>query len=121
MQFVLLKCILGLKLLRDISAHSNNYQKASTVWSVSPHIKVKGLSEEVERVQRRATKHVKAIRHMSYEDRLDVLKLPSLEFSAEMTCSPENVETQNGRDNHNARRKEIIVLILINNQQESRP
>ena len=46
----------------------------------SPHLK--GLNEEIERVQRRATKHITQTKHLSYEERLDVLKLasPTLQY-----------------------------------------
>jgi hypothetical protein len=49
---------------------------ASSVWN--PHSKED--IEALEKVQRRATKLVKAIKHLNYEDRLKKLKLPTLKY-----------------------------------------
>ena len=48
-----------------------------SIQAVGPHT-VQDM-KTLERVQRRATKLVKVIRNMSYEDRLHTLKLPSVE------------------------------------------
>ena len=48
----------------------------NVIWS--PHFKRQ--SEEIERVQRRATKILPALRECSYEERMRVLKLPSLKY-----------------------------------------
>ena len=52
---------------------------ASTVWS--PMFKKDKIL--IENVQRRATRLVKSIKHLSYEDRLKTLGLPSLEYRRE--------------------------------------
>ena len=49
---------------------------ASTVWS--PHLKY--LKDSIERVQRRATKLVPSIRHLTYTERLQKLDLETLEY-----------------------------------------
>ena len=49
---------------------------ASSVWM--PHRKY--LIEEIEKVQRRATRLVKECRKLSYEERLRYLKLPTLVY-----------------------------------------
>ena len=49
---------------------------ANTVW----HPLLKRQSISIEKVQRRATRLVKSIRHLSYEERLKQLHLPSLKF-----------------------------------------
>lgn len=48
----------------------------NSVWS--PRFK-KDI-EAIERVQKRATKLVKCVRHLSYEERLKILKIPSLSY-----------------------------------------
>ena len=52
------------------------YQLSYQVWN--PFLKRQSVS--LERVQRRATKLVKHISHLSYENRLKKLKLPSLKY-----------------------------------------
>ena len=52
---------------------------ASVVWS--PHLKKH--MDAIERVQRRATKLVKEIKHLSYNERLRALDLPTLKFRRE--------------------------------------
>ena len=49
---------------------------ASSVWS--PH--TKKYQEKLEKVQRRATRLVPELKHLSYEERLQMLKLPSLQY-----------------------------------------
>jgi hypothetical protein len=49
---------------------------AATVWA--PH--AKGMIDEIERVQRRATKMVRHCYNMNYETRLKFLKLPTLSY-----------------------------------------
>ena len=49
---------------------------ATSVWS--PHLK--GDKDKVERVQRRATKQIPQLQHLSYQERLQHLKLPTLEY-----------------------------------------
>ena len=49
---------------------------ASSVWS--PH--TKKYQEKLEKVQRRATRLVPELKHLSYEERLQKLKLPSLQY-----------------------------------------
>ena len=60
----------------------------SVIWS--PHLK-KDM-DVIERVQRRATKLVPEIRHLSYEDRLRALDLPTLKFRRERS---DIIETYN--------------------------
>ena len=48
----------------------------SPVWNSS----VKFISSKIERVQKRATKIVYDLKHLSYPDRLEALGIPSLEF-----------------------------------------
>lgn len=54
---------------------------ASCVWS--PHLKRD--ADAVERVQRRATKIVEGFSNMSYQERLETLKLPTLKFRRQRT------------------------------------
>ena len=54
----------------------SHLEYASSVWN--PHCKED--IEILEKVQRRATKLVKTIKHLSYEDRLKTLKLPTLKY-----------------------------------------
>ena len=51
----------------------------NTIWSP----RFKKDSDEIERVQRRATKMVPGLSKMPYEDRLKILKLPSLKYRRE--------------------------------------
>jgi len=48
--------------------------------NVTWHPRYRGDKLEVEKVQRRATKLIPSISHLPYEDRLKLVKLPSLDF-----------------------------------------
>ena len=61
------------------SAVRPHLEYASCVWS--PMFKKDKIL--IENIQRRATKFVKCLKHMSYEDRLKTLGLPSLEYRRE--------------------------------------
>ncbi len=55
------------------SDNSGNFENTETPWKISPDI------YHLERIQRAATRWVKGLRDLSYEERLRVLKLQSLE------------------------------------------
>jgi len=52
------------------------YQYANSVWS--PFLK--GNIENIEKVQKRATKLIISLKHLTYEERLKQLKLPTLKY-----------------------------------------
>jgi len=54
----------------------SHLEYAATVWSPTK----KGLIEDIEKVQRRATKMIRKCKNMTYEERLRYLKLPTLKF-----------------------------------------
>ena len=63
-------CLLYRTLIRP------HLEYANSVWGPTS----KTDQDAVERVQRRATKMVRSLRHLSYQDRLRALKLPSLHY-----------------------------------------
>ncbi len=63
-----------LKLYKTMIRPSLEY--ANTIWSPQ----FKRQSVEIEKVQRRATKILKNLKNLTYSERLDKLKLPSLKF-----------------------------------------
>jgi len=61
---------------RDVDVIKTHLEYAHVVW----HPRYKKEIEQLERVQRRATKLVYSLRHVPYESRLQQMELPSLVY-----------------------------------------
>jgi hypothetical protein len=74
---------------------------ASTAWSP----KLKRDKDTLEYVQRRATRLVQGISHLGYEERLESLKLPTLEFRRQRADVIQVFKSIKGLDNLNYQRE----------------